>query len=258
MNIESFIKGDYVKSIVSEGSRTDGRGFDDMRKLEIEKGYVGEKSSGSAYVRLGKTEVLAGISMDMGEPYPDSPTSGVMTTSTELRPIASPYFESGPPREESIEVARVVDRGIRESGAIDVDSLLIEEGKVWIVFMDLHILNFDGNLFDACSYAAAAALRDSRLPKIEDGTIVRGEWDGKLPVTCTPVSFTFGKIGSNILLDPCSDEEYALDTRLTVTTTDTVNAMQKGGNGSFKPEEAKDCVSKAFKKAPEIRKILEG
>jgi exosome complex component RRP42 len=256
MNIEYYLKRDYIANLVSQGKRADGRAFDEGRQFAVEKGYVGEKSSGSAYVKLGDTEVLVGISMDVGEPYSDSPTSGVMTTSAELRPIASPYFESGPPREESIELARVVDRGIRESGSIDVGKLFIEEGKVWIVFIDIHILNNDGNLIDASGYAAASALLDAKMPKVEDGVIVRGEWGGKLPVACTPVPVTFGKIGSSIIVDPCIDEEYALDARLTVTTTDTLNALQKGGAGSFTVDEAKSCVDQAFKRAPDIRAIL--
>jgi len=83
--------------------------------------------------------------------------------------MASPRFESGPPNEESIEVARVIDRGIRESGAIDTKKLLIEENLVWIVFIDVHVLDHDGNLIDAGGIASMAALLNTRLPKYEDG-----------------------------------------------------------------------------------------
>lgn len=257
MNIEAYLKRDYVTKLLSEGKRADGRGLEDYRPLEIVKDYVGDKSSGSAYVKLGDTEVLAGISMDIAEPYSDSPTSGVMTTSVELRPIASPYFESGPPREDSIELARVVDRGIRESGCMDMDKLFIEEGKVWIVFIDLHALNHSGNLMDAFGIAAAAALKHARLPKIEDGKVVRGEWSGQLPLTSTPVPVTFNKCAGKIFLDSTADEEYAVDAKLTVTTTDTLNAMQKAGAGAYTVDEVKECVDKAFKRAGEIRKQVE-
>ncbi|MFH1403009.1 MAG: exosome complex protein Rrp42 [Candidatus Altiarchaeota archaeon] len=257
MNIEAYLKRDYIRNIMSDGKRIDGRGFDERRNLEIEKGYVLEKADGSALVKLGGTQVLVGISMDVGEPYSDRPTSGVMTTSAELRPLASPYFESGPPREESIELARVVDRGIRESGMIDVDKLFIEEGKVWMVFIDLHMLDDCGNLLDASGIAAAAALHDCRLPKYEDGQVIRGDWKGKLPITCTPIPNTFAKIRDTIVLDPLSDEEYAMDARLTVTTTDTVNAMQKGGEGKFTIDEIEGIVDKAFENSGKIRDLVE-
>ena len=55
-----------------------------------------------------------------------------MMTSTELAPLADQSFDPGPPREQSIELSRVVDRGIRESRMIDFEALCIEEGeKVW-------------------------------------------------------------------------------------------------------------------------------
>ena len=88
----------------------------------------------------------------------------------ELIPLASPDFESGPPREKAIELARVVDRGIRESETIDMAKLCITpEEKVWIVFIDVHVLDYDGNLFDACSLAASAALGCTIVPNERHG-----------------------------------------------------------------------------------------
>jgi exosome complex component RRP42 len=196
--------------------------------------------------------------MGLAEPYPDSPQSGVMTTSTEFRPIAHPTFESGPPREDAIEVARVIDRGIRESGCIDFKKLFVEEGKVWMVFIDVHILNNAGNLFDAGGISAIAALEDARMPKLEDGVIVRGEWDGKLPLESLPIPFTFAKVDGNIFFDASIDEEYAMDARLTVTTSDTLNAMQKGGSGGFTADEVKSCVEKSFARADDVRAKIKG
>ena len=180
-----------------------------------------------------------------------------MTTSVEFRPIASPTFESGPPREGAIEVARVIDRGIRESEAIDTKKLFIEEDRVWIVFIDIHILDYYGNLIDAGGIASIAALMNTRLPKYEGGELIRGEFEGKLPLTCVPIPCTLTKIGDSILVDPDLDEEYAMDSRLTVATTDTINAMQKGGNGSFKEEEILSAIDLSFEKAKEIRKLIE-
>ncbi|OYT53737.1 MAG: RNA-binding protein [Candidatus Altiarchaeales archaeon ex4484_2] len=258
MNIEEYLRKDYVTSLMREGRRIDNRKLDEFREIKIEKGYSSEKAPGSAFINLGDTKVLVGISMGVGEPYPDRPTSGVMTTNVELRPIASPLFESGPPREKAIEIARVVDRGIRESGAIDLDKLYIEEDKVWIAFIDVHVLDDGGNILDAAGIGAISALLDTRLPKYEDGVVIRGEWEGKLPITCTPVPVTNVKIGSNLVVDPNLDEEYARETQLTVTTTDVINAMQKSGIGVFSSEEVDEAIETSFKKAKEIREIIEG
>ncbi|MBN2014973.1 MAG: exosome complex protein Rrp42 [Candidatus Altiarchaeota archaeon] len=258
MDIEAYLRRDYVTNLIKEGKRLDNRKFDEYRKLEINKGYVGEKADGSAYVSLGDTKVLVGISMDVGEPYPDAPTSGVMTVNAELRPMASPHFEAGPPGEEATELARVVDRGIRESGAIDTEKLFIEEDKVWVVFVDIHVLDHYGNMIDASGIGAIAALLDAKIPKYEDNKIIRGEHTVKLPVTCTPIPCTTAKIADCVIVDPDMDEEYAMDSRLTVATTDTINAMQKGGQGTLREEEVLDAIDLSFKCAKDIRRLVEG
>ncbi len=152
------IKRDYVLSKLRDNERIDGRGFDEFRNVEIIPNVI-EKAEGSALVKLGDTQVVVGVKMQPGEPYPDTPDRGVIIVNAELVPLASPTFEPGPPDENSIELARVVDRGIRESEAVDLSKLVIEEGeKVWIVFVDIHALDDDGNLLDASALAAIAAL----------------------------------------------------------------------------------------------------
>ena len=50
---------------------------------------------------------------------------------------------------DSIEIARVVDRGIRESGFIDWKKLCIKEGeRVWSVSIDIYCINDDGNVLE--------------------------------------------------------------------------------------------------------------
>jgi len=268
MDVESQLKKDYVINLVKKGKRIDERKFDEYRKISIKRGFVEGKAEGSAYVKIGDTEVLAGVKIDVGTPYPDTPDEGVITVGAEFRPIASSSFSSGPPTPDAIELARVVDRGIRESKCITTTQLTVpntesidENGKatkkIWMVIVDIHIINDDGNLIDASGIAAMAALLDTKLPKYEDGKIIRNEFTGGLPITKIAIPVTFRKIDNKILLDLNSDEETAMDARLTVTTTDTINAMQKGGNGKFTVEEIKQCVDLAFVKAEEIRKIVE-
>ncbi|MFH0860447.1 MAG: exosome complex protein Rrp42 [Candidatus Altiarchaeota archaeon] len=257
MNIEKHLKKDYITNIVLDGKRVDGRAMDEFRRIELLKDYVESKAEGSALVKLGDTQVLAGVSFDAGEPYSDSPDSGVLTTSVELRPLADPNFETGPPREDSIELARVVDRGIRESGAIDFEKLKIDDENVWVVYLDIHVLDNDGNLFDAANMASVTALYNAKIPKFEDGIVVR-EPDRDLNLTCLPLSVTASKIAGRVLFDPNLDEEYATDARLTVATSDTINAMQKGGDGSFTEAEIESIIDMAFEKAADIRKLVEG
>jgi exosome complex component RRP42 len=273
MTVIPSIKSDYLGKLAEQGKRIDGRRFDEYRKIEIET-HVVSKAEGSARVRIGNTQVLAGIKMDIGEPYSDSPTSGVMTTSAELVPLASPDFEAGPPGEEAIELARVVDRGIRESQIIDVDQLcIVPDEKVWMVFIDIHILDYDGNLFDTASLASLAALFCTKVPmerfkpmleKLKDTCPPIDEYlrqhptNFSLPLREPPISCTSVKFNNVVVFDSSLDEEAIADARLTVATDEKghIRAMQKGLNGSFTREEIQKVIKASIDNGNEIRQIL--
>lgn len=254
MTLTATIKRDYLVKLAQKGKRADGRAFDEYRNIKIETGII-SKAEGSARVTLGNTQVIAGIKMDVGEPYPDSPDSGVMSTAAELIPLASPDFEAGPPREDAIELARVVDRGIRESEVIDVEKLCIEPGeKVWIVFIDIHIIDYDGNLFDAASLAALAALLTAKVPaeRFELGE------DYPLPLREPPISCTSVKFNGVVVMDPSLDEEDIAEARLTVATDTNgdIRAMQKGLNGSFTKDEIQKVIKASTDNGKKLREQL--
>lgn len=245
------IRKDYVYDLIESGKRVDGRGFRDYREISVERDII-IKAEGSALVKLGDTSVLVGVKLDIGEPFSDTPNKGVLMTNTELRPGASPDFETGPPNENSVELARVVDRGIRGSETIDLEKLCIEEGeKVWMTFIDIHALDNDGNLMDAAALGAIASLLNTRIPNERYG--LTGE--DTLSIRDTPVAVTMVKIGENILVDPNLHEENAATSRLTVISNadGTVSGMQKSGSEGLKEEEIVEMVEIGIEKAGEIR-----
>jgi exosome complex component RRP42 len=252
------VKKDSIRHLIQSGKRSDGRNLDEYRKIEFIENYV-PKAQGSCLVKLGDTQVLVGVKMEVGEPYPDSPDKGNLSTSCELGPIASPDFTAGRPDEESIEMARVVDRGIRESHMIDFEKLCITEGeKVWTVMVDIHVLDHDGNLTDAASLAAVKALLDAYLPKLDGDKILYKEKDEKLPVREKPISSTFAKIDGTNILDPMLEEEKVLDAKFTIVTTEKgeICAIQKSGTGTYKREEIEQMIDAAVERGKEIRKQL--
>ena len=252
--IMSEIKRDHMLKLIAEGKRLDGRGLSDVRDIQIVTDVI-ESADGSARIKLGKTEVIAGVKIIPGTPFPDTPNIGVLTTGAELIPMAHPTFESGPPGEDAIELARVVDRGIRESGMVDVEALCITPGEeVWMCFVDIYALDYDGNLFDAANLAAVCALKTAVIPGEQYG---KGE-NKPLPITCIPISITEAKVGNDLIVDPNFDEEQISTARLTVTTDDNGNfrAMQKGGRGSITLDELSLCLDRAVEKGAEIRKII--
>ncbi len=250
------LRADKAIASVKEGKRLDGRAFDESREIEIING-ISENAEGSARVKLGKTDVVAGVKMLLGDPYPDSPDKGTISVGAELHPIAFSEYEFGPPQPDAIEISRVVDRGIRESKAIDFKDLCVTEGeKVWIMFVDMYPFDMDGNLFDAFSIAALSAILEAKIPKVEDGKIVKGEYSGKLKLSRIPILSTFAKVADKVLLDPTVIEEKAQTARFSVSTTDDnyICAFQKGEGGSFTGSELDSCIDLAFKNAKKVRK----
>lgn len=255
------VKQKQIAQLIAKDNRLDGRGLNDYREIKLEQGLI-ERAEGSARVLLGKTEVLVGVKIETGEPFPDTPNDGVLTVNAELVPLASPTFEPGPPDENSIELARVVDRGIRESKCIDTEKLVIEAGKkVFVVFVDVYVLNHDGNLIDASALAAVAALLNTKMPnyEIEDGEVKIKPGYTQLPMKKHPITVTLAKIGDKLLVDPWLEEEQVMDARISMAIDDDENicAIQKGGSGYFEPKQVIEAAKIIKEKAKEMRKKLD-
>jgi exosome complex component RRP42 len=261
MKIIADIDREQISSLLREGKRLDGRGFDDIRPISITQNVI-SKAEGSAEAWLGKSRVLAGVKIQVGKPFPDTPDEGVVITSAELFPVASPEFELGPPGEQAIELARVVDRGIRHSNAINRASLCIKSGEhVYLVMLDLYILADHGNLIDVGSLAAVASLMNTQLPKVnvtEEGTVELLEETIPLKIGSPPLTVTFAKIDGTLVADPTIKEEKVMNGRLSIAFDgdDTISSMQKSGAEPFTYQEITDAVERASKIVKKMRKQL--
>jgi exosome complex component RRP42 len=250
---------EHILKSLKKGIRYDGRKLLDYREVSVEPNAT--SAEGSARVKIGATEVLVGVKLAVEVPYPDTPAEGKLMVNTELRPMANPYFESGPPGEKAIDIARVVDRGLRESKAIAPAKLCITAGeKVWSVMIDIVPLNDSGNLLDAAALGAIVALKNTRFPPIkEDGNI---DWeapltDKKLELAKEPIEVTVIKIGEFYIVDPILEEEALADTSITIAVSkdNLVYAMQKRGQTPLSVDEIDKMVEIAIEKAAELRKV---
>ncbi|MDA3836310.1 MAG: exosome complex protein Rrp42 [Nanoarchaeota archaeon] len=249
----------YMKK---EGKRFDGRGLEEFRELTIEKD-VSIKAEGSVRVNLGKTEVIVGVKMALSEPYADSPNKGNLMVTAELLPLSSPRYESGPPRIDAIEWARVTDRGIRESGFVDFDKLCVVPGKkVWTVFVDIYSINDDGNLMDAATIGAIAAMKIAKIPKYDeenDKVLYDQPTKNGLPLTShVPVAISVHKIGKSLIVDPTREEEDVSETRLTIgSSKGTISSLQKSNSRAFEIDEIKNAFEIAAKASEVVDKMIE-
>jgi exosome complex component RRP42 len=244
---------ELVRELIASDSRLDGRGLLEYRKTEVRVNDL-SKTEGCCMVSIGETKVIVGIKFETMTPYPDSPTEGGLVVSLNYVPIT---FKAMPPNKD-IEVARVVDRSIRESKAIDMESLcIIPKEKAFSMYIDAYILNYDGNLMDALNLATVKALMNTTMPVLnEAGKAARG--DKKIKLKSIPVMVTVSSIDGKHVIDLNAAEEQSIDYALTISYLDggRICAMQKQGEAGIPKEDLDKIFEIGSKKQEEIRKIL--
>lgn len=252
----------YIRKIIKKDLRYDGRKLMEYRDIKIIKNYS-KNAEGSCYLELGKTKVLAGVKLEISEPFPDTPDSGILVTNVEISPVSDINVEIGQ-SEESIEYSRIVDRVIRESRFIDDKKLVIEPGKyVWTVFLDVYVLNNDGNIIDASTLASVCALMNTYFPKLEKindeyKVNYKEKTNKKLPLNKNiPIIVSFAKIDDKFIVDPDKYEEEAADMIIHIGFSDKINALQTRKSGSISLDEFTYLLSEAEKfKDYLLKKIL--
>ncbi|KAF8412754.1 hypothetical protein HHK36_000724 [Tetracentron sinense] len=252
----------FIETALLADLRVDGRRPFDYRRLTIKFGRQ-VLEDGSSEVQLGQTHVMGFVTSQLVQPYRDRPNEGSLSIYTEFSPMADPSFEAGRPGEFAVELGRIIDRGLRESRAVDTESLCVLAGKlVWSIRVDLHILDNGGNLVDAANVAALASLLTFRRPECtlggENGQEVivhPPEVKEPLPLIIhhLPVAVTFAFFGDGniVVIDPTQNEEAVMGGRMTATlnTNGDVCAVQKaGGEGVIM-----QCLRIASVKATDIR-----
>lgn len=249
----------YITTLLGSNARLDGRKPLDYRPIKLDVNIT-NTAEGSARVTIGKTDVIVGVKVEVMAPYPDTPDEGSIMVGAELLPLSNPDFEPGPPSIEAVELARIVDRGIRESKCLDFKKLCIKEGeKIWMVIVDIVTINDAGNLYDASALAAIAALKNMKFPEYKDDKIDYKKKTSKgLDIKDTPLSVTVSKIGDNFIIDADYEEGKAIDARLSVASLSdgTLCAMQKGGDEPLSAEDIAKMVDIALEKGKELRKLV--
>ncbi|KAG6789420.1 hypothetical protein POTOM_005518 [Populus tomentosa] len=278
----------FIETALASNLRIDGRNPLEYRKITIKFGrrvafYVVlflkiAKEDGSSEVHLGQTHVMGFVTGQLVQPYQDRQNEGMLLIFTEFSPMADPSFEPGHPGESAVELGRIVDRGLRESRAVDTESLCVLSGKlVWAIRIDLHILDNGGyliypanrNLIDAANIAALAALLTFRRPECtlggDDGqevTVHPPEEREPLPLIVhhLPIAITFAFLGSEgkMVVDPTHSEEAVMGGRMTVTVNaiGDICSIQKAGGEGVPQSVIMHCLQLASMSAESITKKI--
>ena len=222
--------------------------------------------NGNCELLLGKTRVSCIVSASVVEPFPDKPNDGSYSFDVMLSPMASSSFPKDSWTSDSVQICRVVERALRESRAIETESLCILAGsKVWAVRVALHVLDHCGNLVDACSAAALASLLHFRCPSVavdNDGRVVVHDEREPAPLAVyhTPVSVTFGFVLNSedhtdtSIVDPTDEEEQVLEGFLSfaINGHGELCSVQKAGGCPLEVDTMLRCLNLATIRAAEI------
>ncbi|RXM27336.1 Exosome complex component RRP42 [Acipenser ruthenus] len=124
----------------------------------------------------------------------------------------------------------------------------------WTLYVDVLLLQCDGNLFDAISVAIKAALFNTRIPKVqmiedEEGTkeieLSDDPYDCmRLDVENVPCIVTLCKIGHRHVVDATLQEKACSMASLLVAVTrkGTITCVRKVGGGSLDPESVFEMI----------------
>lgn len=215
--------------------------------------------------------MIANVHGEIVPPFPDRPTEGFLHFNVELSPMASQNFEVGRPSPMAVELARIVDRGIRECRALDTEALAIIAGeKVWAITCNIHVVDHGGNLVDCVSLAAIAAMMHYRRPEVSvqnNSTVVYNiDEHAAVPLSLhhIPISISFCFIESRddgepiIFMDPTDREERITDGSMTFTFNSfrELCAVHKIGGAAISTNDVLRCANIAAARVSELTEIL--
>lgn len=250
---KSFI----LKALAENPSlRLDGRSVDEFRPVKIHFG----SDWGCCLVTYGETKVLVQVSCEVQQPKPTRPNEGLLLLYVELSPMGAPHFEAGRQSDLAVQLNRLLEKCIKDSRCVDLESLCITaEEKVWAVRVDINILNHEGNLIDAASVAALAALSHFRRPDVTttgEQTIIHDPAErDPIPITLhhhpVCISYAIFDKGSYVVADPTAIEERVSEGQIVfgVNAYRELCGLHLGGNAPITMEMVLQYASRAERRA---------
>ena len=214
-------------------SRIDNRTNTQLRPIKFAPNFT-RYAEGSVLIETGNTHVLCNISIEDGVPkWREESGGGWLTAEYAMLPRSTHQRISrsrGHQSARSQEIRRLIGRALRAS--VDIDKL-----GPHTVIVDCDVLQADGGTRTASITGAYVAMAIA-LQKLIDA--------GELPaeVLITPVAaVSVGKVGGNLMLDLCYEEDSAAEVDLNVVMTGTGKFVEIQGTAEGEPFDHETLLS---------------
>ena len=247
--------------------REDKRDALSYRNISIRKLF----SNGQIEVRIGKTIVISQIYAKLSTPYIDRPNEGIVVFSVDtyhIKPNADFNQANESLNEYRTKISNILEKSLRESKALDTNSLCIAPGKlVWKIVIDINIINNDGNAIDACFLAAIATWLSYKIPflrKKNDKVICNRQYIN-LTMLHIPLCVSFGLYTSKegkckYICDPNWKEEQVINGFLSVSANifGEICYLQMTSSIQISTDDMNEILLCAHDKIKELNKKLKG
>lgn len=233
--------------------RADGRTSAELRNITFERG-CNRYAEGSVLTAWGNTQVLCTASVEEKVPsFLRGSGSGWITAEYAMLPRSTHSrmqrdISKGKLNGRCSEIQRLIGRSLRAA----VDLTRLGERSILI---DCDVLQADGGTRTSAISAGFIALFDALRWLRGNGKL------GEIPLKAQVAAVSAGKIGGEIMLDLCYEEDSAAEVDANVVMTGCGNFIEMQGTGEggvFSRDEFDEIVSIAWKGIEEIqRKQLE-
>lgn len=253
---------------IKDDLRSDGRTCRSYRSMELECGVV-SNTSGSARLKLSKTQILVGVKAEMGPPNAAFPNQGSIEFFVDFSANASPKFAGRGGSELATDISNMLSLVYKDDKKLDYRSLcVIPRQCCWTLYVDIVVLECGGNLFDAIALAVKAALYNTRIPKVTVQRDVDGVEDievsdnphdyDKLDTQQLPLLVTVSKVGQGHIVDTTLEEEACSMACLVVAVSKegAIDGMMKKGSASLALESIDNMLETANQIGKELNQSL--
>lgn len=222
-----------IKLIDDSGKRLDGRGIEELRKIEIEAGVL-HRADGSCYLEWGGNKVFVAVygPREAIPRHTQNPLRAIVNARYNMAAFSVEDRKRPGPDRRSREISKVISEALEKV-------VLTEQFPRSSIDVNIEVLDAEAGTRCAGLTAAGVALTDAGIPMRD------------IPVACAA-----GKIENQVVLDLGKEEDNYGDADLPVAIsprTDEILLLQMDGH--FTPDEFNKALDMAIKGCHSISEI---